>query len=281
MSGQGFARWAWAEDIMGTTVSIHVITRAGSPRAGSEAARACFAHLREIDRVFSTYRSESDVSRLRGGAPLDELDPRVRDVADACDAWEIASRGRFTAYAGHSFDPSGYVKGWAVEAAARQHLAPLIATPGVVAAGINAGGDMQLFTSDASDWRWSVGIADPHRPGTIVATLEVVDGAVATSGTAERGTHIIDPRTGAAATSVASATVVADSLTAADVWATVAVVAGADDLSWIADASTRTGIVISASGAVRRWTGATEIEVGMVDAGRAHLTSMPLSSRAA
>jgi thiamine biosynthesis lipoprotein len=258
---------------MGTTVSVHVITAPGSSLTGSEAARGCFADLADVDRVFSTYRADSDVSRVRRGASLDEVDTRVRDVADACDAWEIASRGRFTAHAGGPFDPSGYVKGWAVENAARRHLAPLIARADVIAAGISAGGDMQLFTSDAADWRWSVGIADPHRPGAILATIDVVNGAVATSGTAERGMHILDPRTGSAATSVASATVVADGLTAADVWATVAVVAGADDLSWVADASTRTGIICSSTGEVRRWTGSTEIAVVAASEGRGRIIS--------
>lgn len=274
MNGSRFARWIWAADIMGTKVSVHVITDAGSAPIGTGAAHACFADLREVDRVFSTYRADSDVSRLRRGeARFEELDPRVREVADACDGWEIASRGRFSAHADAGFDPSGYVKGWSVDSAAQRHLAPLIARHDVIAAGINAGGDMQLYTSDAADWRWSVGIADPHRRGSLLATLDIVNGAVATSGTAERGAHIIDPRTGAPATSVASATVVADRLTAADVWATVAVVAGADDLSWIADASTRTGIVCSSGGKVRRWTGSTEITVVAAPAGRAHLTS--------
>ncbi len=253
-------RSAWAEDIMGTTVSIHLLTRHDGLVAGDEVAARCFAELRDIDRVFSTYRDDSDISRLRRGErSLNELDPRLSEVAAACEEWEHATRGRFSARWRGWFDPTGYVKGWSVENVARRHLGPLVEQPGVVAAGINAGGDLQLFTADAADWQWHIGIADPARPGELAATLEVVNAAVATSGTAERGDHIVDPRSGLPAREVVSATVVADGLAAADVWATTAVVAGIDDLSWIADASTRTGLVVGADGTVRRWLGATEV----------------------
>ena len=261
-------RRVWVEDIMGTTVSIHLLSADAHPVEAEAAVAACFAELRDIDRVFSTYRPDSDISRLhRGEATPDDLDPRVAEVASACDGWELATRGRFSAHWRGWFDPTGFVKGWSVENAARRHLEPLVRLPGVVATGINAGGDLQLFTADAADWVWHVGIADPGRPGSIVATLDVVNGAVATSGTAERGAHIVDPTTGAAASGVVSATVVADGLAAADVWATTAVVAGFDDLSWIDHASTHTGLVIAGNGAVRRWLGATEISVQKTPAG--------------
>lgn len=256
-------RQVWTEQIMGTIMSIHVLADGAAASAGTDAAvAACFAELHDLDRVFSTYRDDSDISRLRRGeAALADLDPRVAEVAVACETWAVATGGRFSAEWRGWFDPTGYVKGWAVETAARHHLGPLIALPGIVAAGINAGGDLQLFTAPGSDWSWEVGIADPDRPGAVIATLEVVNGAVATSGTAERGDHIVDPRTGVAARTVRSATVVADGLAAADVWATTAVVAGIADLSWISAADSRTGIVVGADGTVRRWLGATEIGV--------------------
>lgn len=255
------ARRAWVETIMGTAISVHLISQSAADRSAvDEAVSGCFEELREIDRLFSTYRADSDISRLRSGeSALADLDPRIGEVAEDCLAWERATSGRFSAHGQGWFDPTGYVKGWAVEAAARRHLEPLLAEPGALAVGVNAGGDLQLFTADGADWTWTVGIADPARPGEIVATLEVRNGAVATSGTAERGHHIIDPRTGEPALSVLSATVVADGLTAADVWATTAVVAGIDDLSWIGAASTRTGLVVGRDGTVRRWLDTTEI----------------------
>lgn len=249
------------EEIMGIPMSIHVVVTAGESIGPDveEAVGACFDELRDIDRVFSTYRVDSDILRIRRGElTIAEADPRVAVVADACGRAETETRGLFSATWRGWFDPTGYVKGWAVEEASRRHLAPLLS--GVVAVGINAGGDLQLFTAAGSAWRWHVEIADPHDRTRVIASIDVVDGAVATSGTAERGLHIVDPRTGERATGVASATVVAPGLAQADVWATAAVVAGADH-AWIADAGSRTGILVDDDGRVTRWLGSTTVEV--------------------
>lgn len=254
-------REVWVEDIMGTPVSVHLrlLGPQVTPHA-HDAVRACFDELQEVDRIFSPYRPESDISRLRrGDLTLEEADPRVALVVNACRTAEQDTDGLFSSTWRGWFDPTGYVKGWAVEAAARRHLAPLIES--ALGVGINAGGDMQLFTAPGADWRWNVGIADPHRPGTALATVEVENGAVATSGTAERGRHIIDPRTGSPASGVLSATVVADGLTTADLWATVAVVAGMSDRTWLPRAGTRSGLIVADDGRVSRWLGSTPIDV--------------------
>jgi thiamine biosynthesis lipoprotein len=254
------------EEIMGMPISIHILNDSGTLGATAERAiEACFADLRDIDRVFSTYSVDSDISRIaREELALIDADPRVIEVEAACRAAAIETGGLFSATWRGSFDPTGYVKGWSVENAARRHLVPLLADE--TAVGINAGGDMQLFTAPGADWRWNVGIADPRRPGQIIATLEVQNGAVATSGSAERGDHIIDPRTGEPARGVVSASVVDDSLTRADLWATAAVVAGFDDRSWVARSGTRTGIVIADDGRVTRWLDGTSIDVATGDA---------------
>ncbi|QPE05630.1 FAD:protein FMN transferase [Microbacterium schleiferi] len=256
-------RRVWVETIMGTAVSVHAHgTRefVGAAATAASVAQA-FAELREADRIFSTYREDSEISRLRRGEiTMADAHPLVADVATACLDAERRSAGRFSATWRGWFDPTGYVKGWAVERAARMHLLPLVTQTGATAIGINAGGDMQLGTAAGSDWVWHIGIADPNHPGEVLAIVDVVDGAVATSGTAERGTHIVDPRSGRPATGVRSATVVADSLAEADLWATVGVVAG-DDLSWMPGAATRSGLTVSDDGRVRRWMGETEVSV--------------------
>ncbi|WP_345802361.1 FAD:protein FMN transferase [Microbacterium sp. AZCO] len=261
-------RRTWTHEVMGSVATVRLIGGADGPET-SEQLAACFAELDLADRVFSPYREDSDISRIRRGEmTIADAHPLVAEVASGCDDAELATRGLFSAWRDGAFDPTGFVKGWAIERAARTHLAPLLGRGGCRAAGLSVGGDMQLLTAEGSDWTWRVGIADPRRPREVVATLEVPRGAVATSGSAERGAHIHDPRTGrAAAGGVASATVVSDSLTHADVWATAAVVAGFDDLEWIARAGTTTGILVSDDGRVRRWLGTTEITVATADGG--------------
>ncbi|MGC5224975.1 FAD:protein FMN transferase [Micromonospora sp. DT81.3] len=251
-------------------ISIHVLSHADELGPVSEdAIAACFAELSEIDRVFSTYRDHSDIRRIaRGELRLVDADPRVGEVEAACRSAAVQTRGLFSAMWRGWFDPTGYVKGWSVETAARRHLAPLLGRDrvagtgiGPIAVGINAGGDMQLFTVRGTGWRWNVGIADPRRPGEIIASLQIENGAVATSGTAERGSHVIDPRTGEPARGVVSATVAADSLTHADLWATAAVIGGLDDRSWLPGVGESTGLLIADDGRVTRWLDGVSIDV--------------------
>ncbi|MGN6221586.1 MAG: FAD:protein FMN transferase [Microbacterium sp.] len=247
--------------IMGTAISVHVVGDV-EPAAFARATAACFDELREADHVFSPYRDDSDILRMaRGELAMKDASPWVAEVAEACAHASADTGGLFTAWWSGVFDPTGYVKGWAVERVARRHLAPLTAERGVVAAGINAGGDLQLFTTPGADWTWNVAVVDPADRSRVIATIPVRDGAVATSGTAERGAHIVDPRCGLPATGVASATVTSASLAHADVWATAAVVAGPDDLGWISRAGLTAGILVADDGRVRRWLDGVEVEI--------------------
>ena len=79
---------------------------------------------------------------------------------------------------------------------------------------------------DTSALPWRIGIADPFRPGRLALVVAAVDCAVATSGTAERGAHIVNPRTGSPAAGLASLTVTSRSLALADACATAAFAMG-------------------------------------------------------
>lgn len=261
-------RVARVAQIMGLPISIHVIAATPDPALDeiveATAARA-WERLQGVDALFSTYRPDSQVSRIRRGELLlEDADPEVVAIAQACERAELATQGLFSAFWDGAFDPTGYVKGWAIEGVGRDILAPLLPVPGVVAAGINGGGDMQLFTAPGADWEWRVGIEDPADPARIIATVTVTDGAVATSGVAHRGRHIVDPRTRSPAAGALAATVVADALSDADVWATAAIVAG--DLDWIARAPARGGLLVAADGTIRRWAAGIEV-TGFVDTG--------------
>jgi thiamine biosynthesis lipoprotein len=217
----------WVEQVMGMPVSVHVLGR--GPQLGPEVdavVAQAFSHLRRVDAVFSTWRPDSDLMRVRRG----ELDgsaahPWLAEVRALCEQAELSTGGLFSATAGaahgHAHDPTGLVKGWAVEGAAR-HLA--LATG--IAFCVNAGGDILAGASrgapDLGPWR--IGVEDPRRRTRIAATVELVHGAVATSGNAARGAHIRDPRTGEVVDRDGSTTVTGPSLLWADVWATAAFV---------------------------------------------------------
>lgn len=217
---------------MGTVFSFDV--RGGDPTAVRAALDEAVAGLHRVDLVFSTYRQDSQISRLgRGEVGVEECDPEVAEVLELAAEAERVSEGWFsTTYEGR-LDPTGIVKGWAVERAAR-----LLAAAGASGVSVNGGGDVQLLGAPGAGRPWRVGVSDPLRPGGLAAVVSaggVGELAVATSGTAERGAHIVDPRTGkSAVTDLLAVTVVAPRLTWADCWATAAFARGSrDGLAWL------------------------------------------------
>jgi thiamine biosynthesis lipoprotein len=140
-------------------------------------------------------------------------------------------------------DPSGVVKGWAVDRAA----ASLRELPDTDFC-LSAGGDMTCRTLDRDGVPWRVGIEDPADPGRVLAVVPVFTGGVATSGTAHRGAHLVDARTGRPPAGVASVTVVAGSLTWADIDATAAYAQGENAARWLETRRGRSGLVVWADG---------------------------------
>lgn len=218
------------EYVMGTAVSfdIRVPDLPDLPGDVCDALTRAMAWLHKVDALFSTYRPSSQITRLaRGELRLAHCDPLVWDVLRLCEEAHARTDGWFSAYFNGWFDPTGVVKGWAVERAAR-----MIAGAGAVAVCANGGGDIQLIGGP-----WRIGISDPLRPGEIAAIVETgpetTELAIATSGPAERGCHILDPRTHQAPnTTLASFTVLTTSLTDADVLATAGYAMGDLAPSW-------------------------------------------------
>ena len=234
---------------MGMPVSLALRgAHAEGPRADA-AWDAVLAVLTEVDAVFSTYRPDSVVSRLGRG----ELDPAdcPPEVAEVLALGEQARRDSGGAFAVRRrgpdgtevLDPSGVVKGWAGE----QTAVALRSLPDTDFC-LSLGGDLVCRTLDAGSPPWRIGIEDPADPRRLLAVVPVPTGGVATSGTAHRGRHLVDARTGAPPEGVMSVTVVAASLTDADVDATAAYARGADAARWLETRPGRTGLVVWADG---------------------------------
>jgi thiamine biosynthesis lipoprotein len=242
----GADRRRHAEHVMGTVVSFDVPARAGEPRGDGPLGRAV-RWLHWVDATFSPYRNDSDVSRFgRGEVPLEQCVPELAEVLEACAAVSTRSRGYFTTTPGGRFDPSGYVKGWAVERAAG-----ILTAAGPAGHSVNGGGDVQC----SGDRMWRIGIADPLHPGRLALVVTGRDFAVATSGVAERREHIIDPYTGQPPAGLASITVVGTRLAETDAYATAAFAMGAAARAWVegldgyeAYAITATGVTWQTSG---------------------------------
>ena len=240
------------EHVMGMPISLALRGRHADADAGRAAWRAVLDELRAADRVFSTYRPESAVSRLsRGEIALDDCPAEVRDVLELGERARRASGGAFSVYrpgpGGTAvLDPNGVVKGWAVERAATALRA--LDDTGFC---LSAGGDVLCHAPDG-DRPWRIGIEDPRDAARVLAVVPVRDGAVATSGTAHRGAHLVDARTGLPPAGIASVTVIARSLTSADIDATAAYALGPHAADWLEHRVGRTGLIVQDDGAITR-----------------------------
>jgi len=181
--------------------------------------------LYEVDEVFSTYKDQSQVSRLRRGEiKIVDCTPDLQEVWQLCHEAKLLSDGYFDPWCVEGgFDPSGYVKGWASDRAIS-----MMKADGVEHIQINSAGDLSLAGGHEPGKPWSIGIRHPEDAQTIVKVFDITDGAIATSGTYERGSHIKDPHTGLIALGARSATVYGPNGGVADALATALIVAGKD-----------------------------------------------------
>lgn len=219
--------------VLGTVVTIDV----RDPGADPAAVDAAFGFLWRADARFSPYRPDSEVSRLiRGDVGEADLADDLRLLLALCEDLRRTSDGAFDIRAHRPDgrpDPTGIVKGWAVEEASK-----ILDASGISSYVVSAGGDIVARGNPGPDARWRVGIRHPDDPGRVAAVVGIRDAAVATSGAYERGDHIVDPRTGRPAKGLLSVTVVGPSLTLVDAYATTAFAMGEPGVAW---AASRTG----------------------------------------
>lgn len=194
--------------IMGMPISLDI------PRAKAEVFEDVFERLRQIDKRFSTYKSDSEVSRFsRGELAEDDLSSELKKVIKACRKAEAKTDGYFSAWATGTFEPSGYVKGWAIAEAGKT-----IERRGHHTYCLSAGGD--ILARSNTDKKWNIGIQDPLHPQKILNKLSIFNGAVCTSGNYARGGHIINPKTKQPADELLSVTISGPDIIWTDILAT-------------------------------------------------------------
>ena len=215
------------EQIMGMPIVVDV-------RDVDDAAalEPLFDWFRVVDARFSTYRGDSEISRLnRGELALAYAHPDVREVLARCDTLRAETNGYFDvdATGGGALDPSGLVKGWSVDRAAM-----LADSLGWRNYAVNAGGDIRLRGGALPEPVWRVGIEHPEDRSRVVAVVESNDLAVATSGAYLRGPHVRDPHTNRPPEGVLSVTITGPDLATADAYATAAFAMGTVGPAWTA-----------------------------------------------
>ncbi len=215
-------------EVWGTIVSIQ------TPNSNSELFnRACDAaqsYFLEVDEKFSTFKSGSEVSRIRrGDLKIEDASSEVKLVWNKCLDLRNLTQRAFDPWAVEGgFDPSGFVKGWAAQESLR-----FFVEKGIDQIQINAGGDVVVRGGIDESTPWKIGIRHPDFADEIAKKYDLFDGAIASSGIYERGAHIIDPRVGVPAVGSRAATVVGPDAGVADALATALIVDGRDSVNWI------------------------------------------------
>ena len=220
--------------VWGTIVDVDCYSQSVGGEQLDRAMNSVITFCEDVDRDFSTYKDGSWVSRLRRGeVPIEESPDDVIGVWDLCAQAKWLSDGAFDPWAvDGGFDPSGLVKGWAAD-----KCADMLVAAGVGHVQVNAAGDLALrggwFDSATSEIKpWSIGVVNPDNKLEVVKVFEIMDGAIATSGTYERGAHISDPHSGMIAIGAKSATVVGPQGWLCDAMATAVMVGGTDSVAW-------------------------------------------------
>jgi len=223
------ARGAYEIPIWGTILYIEAASTSIDRAAIDSAIEEVIVFVTEVDNAFSTYKEQSFISRLRrreieiGQCPHD-----VQLVWDACQNAKYLSDGAFDPWAvSGGFDPSGYVKGWAAD-----RVAEILLRAGCEHIQVNAAGDLTLRGGNILDSGeiepWKIGVVNPDNTQEVFRIFEIFSGAIATSGTYERGAHITDPYSGLIAIGAKSATVIGPDGGLTDALATALMVTGDD-----------------------------------------------------
>jgi thiamine biosynthesis lipoprotein len=223
------ARGRYEIEVWGTILYIDAASKSVHREVINGAIEDAKKFVVEVDNAFSTYKESSFVSRLRrreieiGQCPRD-----MQEVWDACQNAKYLSDGAFDPWAVEGgIDPSGYVKGWAAD-----RVAEILLHAGVEHLQVNAAGDLTLRGGNLLDSGevepWKIGVTNPDNKQEVLRIFEIYNGAIATSGTYERGAHITDPYTGMIAIGAKSATVIGPDGGLADAMATALMVTGDD-----------------------------------------------------
>ncbi len=210
---------------MGMPITVEVVDEHASQHMLEEV----FSYFTRIDEQFSTYKETSEISKLNR-KEIAELSDEMHEVLMLAEKTKQETKGYFNIKKlDGTLDPSGIVKGWAIN-----NAADLLMHCGATNFYIEAGGDIQTHGTAADGAQWSVGIKNPFNKNEIVKVIYPRGRGVATSGSYERGSHIYNPHSPTDILSdIISITVVGPNVLEADRFATAAFAMGRAGVQFI------------------------------------------------
>lgn len=227
--------------LMGMPITVEIVDAPATAGAFDDV----YAYFTYIDQTFSPFKETSEVSRVnRGELALSDACDDMQVVLALAEQTKQETNGYFDVWHNGQFNPSGIVKGWAIDEAAS-----MLYMRGFQNFYVDAGGDVQVYGRNAHDQLWKVGICNPFDLSQVVKVVTLSDRGIATSGSYMRGAHIYNPhQTDDPLDDVVSLTVIGPDVCEADRFATAAFAMGRDGIRFIEELKSFEGYMIDRRG---------------------------------
>jgi len=241
--------------IMGMPVIIQLVDSRPAAEQNQD-TETIFNYFRQIDELFSTYKPNSEISRLnRGELDLKQTNSEVQKVLQLCEETKQQTNGYFDVtqlsfprkresrelmHPATQINPTGLVKGYAIWQAAQQLQQKKYRN-----FCLEIAGDMQAQGHNESGQYWQIGIENPFNRQEIIKVVQLNKQGIATSSTSIRGLHIYDPIHHQLADKIASISVIAPNVYEADRFATAAFAMGEEGIRFIESQPNLEGYMIT------------------------------------
>ena len=227
--------------LMGMPITVHIVDAVVKQKDIDE----IFNYFISIDKIFSTYKETSEISRINNGSlQKDAYSNDMKKIFTLAEQTKKETNGYFDMQRDDLIDPSGLVKGWAI-----QQASELLKEKNLHNFFIEAGGDIQVSGLNEKGESWKVGIRNPFNRNEYVKVLVIKNKGVATSGTTIRGQHIYNPHNKEKSlTDIVSITIVAENIYDADRFATAAFAMGEEGINFVESHNKTEGYMIDKHG---------------------------------
>lgn len=234
--------------MMGMPITVEIVDAAATAAAFDDV----YDFFAYVDKTFSPFKEDSEVCRIsRGELRLEDACDDMQVIMELAELTRQETHGYFDVWHNGTFNPSGIVKGWAIDEAAN-----LLYRQGFENFYVDAGGDMQVYGHNEEKQPWRVGIRNPFNRKEVVKTVELTEGGIATSGLYVRGHHIYNPfKEDDPMDVIASLTVIGIDVIEADRLATAAFVMGKEGIYFIEAMPDVEGYMIDSQGMATQTSG--------------------------
>jgi thiamine biosynthesis lipoprotein len=245
--------------LMGMTIKIEIADK----NVNKKIFFQIFSYFETVDKKFSTYKKGSEISKINRGEITEQYySEEMKEVFRLAEETKKETNGYFDIKTPEKMiDPSGIVKGWAINKAGR-----ILKKEGYKNFYIDVGGDIEVVGKNINNEPWKIGIRNPLKIEEIVKVLSIKNKGVATSGTYERGEHIYNPKEEKQSDAqknckILSLTVIGPNIYEADRFATAAFAMGKNGISFIENLPGFEGYMINENGTATLTTGLGEYVV--------------------